>query len=82
MLAVVGLLVVASALAVVYVSDLNRRLFVRYQAEQSRDNQLNIEWGQLLLEQSTWAAQARVQAIAQEKLEMVFPTQNETIMVK
>lgn len=81
-LIVVGVLVVLSALSVVYVKDLNRRLFIQYQAEQVRNNQFDVEWGQLLLEQSTWATQARVQAIAQQKLEMIFPSQNEIIMLK
>jgi len=66
-------LVVISAIAVVYVRHQHRLSYVALlQAQQSRDD-LNIEWGQLLLEQSTWAIQNRVETEANRKLGMVIP---------
>lgn len=80
-LALLVTLVLLSALAVVYVKDLNRRLIGDFQAlQQSRDT-LQVEWGQLLLEENTWSTQARVQQIAQQKLDMVVPaTQAVTVI--
>lgn len=72
-LALLIMLVLVSAFAVVYVKDLNRRLVSDLQSvQQARDN-LQIEWGQLLLEENTWSTQARVQQIAQQKQDMVVP---------
>lgn len=76
------ILVLLSAFAVVYTKDLNRRLFMRYQQLQTQHNQLYINWGKLLLEESAWSTQARVQHIAQNKLHMVWPTPNQVVLVK
>lgn len=74
--------VFVSALAVVYVSDLNRRLFISYQNEQETYNHLYIEWGKLLLEQSTWSTQARVANIAGQRLGMFVPTSADIVLFK
>ena len=74
--------VLISAFAVVYVKDLNRRLFIQYQQLQVQHNQLYIDWGKLLLEQSAWSTQARVQRVAQQQLHMVTPTPNQVALVK
>jgi cell division protein FtsL len=36
---------------------------------------LEVEWGQLQLEQSTWAGHARIEKAARERLRMITPTQ-------
>ena len=41
-----------------------RKLYVELQKEQELTKQLDIEWGQLQLEQSTWATHARIEKIA------------------
>ena len=41
-----------------------RKLYVELQKEQELTKQLEIEWGQLQLEQSTWATHARIEKIA------------------
>lgn len=68
------LLVLASACGVVYLKDLNRRLFWDLQTLQQQYDDLNIRAGQLLLERNTWSAQARVEQIAQNQLAMDVPT--------
>lgn len=75
-------LVMSSALSIVYVRDLNRRLFIDIQTLQNNRDALHTEWGKLLLEQSTWATQARVQGIAQQQLEMDVPTPHAIVMVR
>lgn len=67
------LIVVASALSAVASNHRARNLFVELEREQTRSRQLDIEWGQLQLEQSTWANHARIEKIARDKLQMHTP---------
>ncbi len=67
------LLVQASAIGLVYVKHLNRKLFVELQASQRVRDQLMIEFGQLQLEQSTWSTHGRIERIAHQKLQMRMP---------
>ncbi len=76
------LLVISSAFAVVYSRDLDRRLTSELQQIQSTRADLQEEWSQLLLEQSTWSTQARIQRIAQTQLQMREPEQSSIIMVR
>ncbi len=76
------LLVLASSIAVVYSSFETRKLVARHQQLQSEYNEMQVEWGQLLLEQSTWGSYNRVEKIAGNKLNMRVPAPNEIIMVE
>lgn len=67
-------IVAASALSVVAANHRARNLFVELEREQTRSRQLDVEWGQLQLEQSTWANHARIEKIAREKLQMQIPS--------
>jgi len=71
-----------TAFAVVYVKDLNRRLFSDVQVLQYERDDLYVEWGQLLLEQSAWSTQARIQKIAHQEIEMTVPKAKEIHMVR
>lgn len=75
-------LMLLSALAVIYVSHLNRHAFSEYQAALDERDRLDIEWGQLLLEQSALAQHARVEQIARERLAMKAPAASEIILVQ
>lgn len=50
-----------------------RQLFAELEQEQTRSKELDSEWGQLQLEQSTWAIRTRVSRIASQKLGMQTP---------
>jgi cell division protein FtsL len=50
-----------------------RKLFQDLEGEQERARQLDVEYGQLQLELSTWATHPRVEKIARERLHMVTP---------
>jgi cell division protein FtsL len=63
----------ACALALVTSQHQARKLYVDLQKEQELARQLEIEWGQLQLEQSTWATHARVEKIATRALGMRVP---------
>lgn len=67
-----GILVVC-ALALVTSQHKARKLFVELQKQQEVAKQLEVEYGQLHLEQSTWAMHSRVERIAANTLRMRVP---------
>jgi cell division protein FtsL len=64
---------VACALGLITAQHKARKLFVELQKEQDLEKQLNVEWGQLQLEQSTWATNSRVEKVATHVLGMRLP---------
>jgi cell division protein FtsL len=66
-------LAIACALGVVTSQHKARKLFVELQKEQELARQMEVEWGQLQLEQSTWAMPTRVEKIAAQQLQMQLP---------
>lgn len=73
--------VLGSALGVVYAKHQSRKLFVELEAlKTSRDN-LNIEWGKLQLEQSTWATPNRIESVARSQLGMQVPVPEKVVIV-
>lgn len=67
------ILVLVQSLAVIYTKQNKRVLHANLQSMYSVRDKLHIEWSQLLLEQGTWEADARVERIAREQLGMVAP---------
>jgi cell division protein FtsL len=64
---------VACALGVVTSQHKARKLFEELQEEKDKAQRMEVEWGQLQLEQSTWAMSARVEKIASARLQMQLP---------
>ncbi len=75
-------LAVASGLGVVAAQHQARKLFAEVEREQTRAHALEVEWGQLQLEQSTWAAHARIEKLAREKLGMRSPASAQMIVAE
>ncbi|QRM20689.1 cell division protein FtsL [Dechloromonas sp. TW-R-39-2] len=67
------LIVVICALGVVTSQHRARKLFQDLEGEQERARQLDVEYGQLQLELSTWATHPRIEKIARDRLHMVTP---------
>ena len=76
------LAVLTSAMLVVYSKHNNRLLFVELERLNTQRDQMNIEWGQLQLEQSTWATDSRIEKIATEKLGMRNVEYKNTVIIK
>ena len=74
--------VLVSALAVVYVTNLHRLTLNELQLAEQQSNQLQLQWGQLLLEQASLANPARVEQLATEKLQMMLPTSKQTVILR
>jgi len=64
---------IACALGLVTSQHQARKLYVELQREQELAKKLDVEWGQLQLEQSTWAMHARIEKIATRQLNMRVP---------
>jgi cell division protein FtsL len=67
------------ALSVVTSQHKARKLFQALEVEQDRAKQLEVEFGQLQLELSTWATSPRIEKIAREKLKMSVPATSRII---
>ncbi len=66
-------ILIAAALGVVTSQHKARKLYIELQGYQETERQYEIEWGQLQLEQSTWAMHARIEQIARTYLQMQVP---------
>jgi len=74
--------VAGSGIAVVYVKHYSRQLFVESQELVRERDRLNVEWGMLQLEQSTWATHGRVEQTARERLQMRIPRRDDVVIIK
>ena len=66
-------MLIVTALATVTAQHKSRKLYVELQQQQDAANQYEVEWGQLQLEQSTWAMHSRIEDIAEKRLDMQVP---------
>jgi cell division protein FtsL len=81
-IAALAIAIVASAIAAVDARHQARQLFIELQGLNRDRDELNIEWRQLQIERSTWAAHARVEQLARDKLSMGVPIPREIQVVK
>jgi len=85
MLALIAVLVLAimgTSIAVVYTRHQTRNLFINLQKLHKQIDELDVEWGQLQLEQSAWSSHGRIEKIARKKLNMKVPKADEIIYIK
>jgi cell division protein FtsL len=79
----IGLLlaVLISGFAVVYSTNAYRSTFSLMQQETLQTHHLQVQWGQLLLEQASLATPARVEEMATTHLKMLLPTNKNTYLL-
>ncbi|MFN7087661.1 MAG: cell division protein FtsL [Burkholderiales bacterium] len=70
---VLALLLIACALAVIQAQHRSRIYFIELERLKKEARLLDEQWGQLQLEQSTWANPARVDAVARQQLGLLAP---------
>ena len=68
--------------AAVFAKHESRKLFVELEALTHERDELNIEWGQLQIEQSTWSTHARIEQVATEDLSLVRPAATEIYVIE
>jgi cell division protein FtsL len=73
---------VVSAMALVYTRHESRKLFIELEQLTTNRDELNIEWGQLQIEQSTWATHARIERVATEELSLTRPVATEIFVIE
>ena len=66
-------LAIVCALSVVTSQHRARKAYGELQKEQEVARQLDVEWGQLQLEESTWAMHSRIESEATQRLGMQMP---------
>ena len=79
---VFAIVCVMSAMALVFTKHESRKLFVELESLTTERDELNIEWGQLQIEQSTWATHARIEKVATEELSLVRPEPSEIYVIE
>ncbi|MFA5631750.1 MAG: cell division protein FtsL [Porticoccaceae bacterium] len=82
MLVTLWVTVMLSALTVIYVSHNCRLLFTELAQLQQRENNLQVVWGQYLLEQSSLANLSRIETKAITELGMQVPAIKDVVMVQ
>ena len=70
-----------SGLSVVNTTHQNRFSFNELQELREQANALEIEWGQLLIEQSTFSVEGRIEQKAVDRLQMRVPETSNIVMV-
>ena len=82
---IIGLLtmmVLMSSFFVIDAKHQSRKAFVELQTLKQEQYQMETKWGQLQLEQATWAAHGRVEKIASKDLGMVIPSMKSVSIIK
>lgn len=82
LLAGAATLALVSAVGVIYSVHVSRQMVSELQSLQREGEQLQVQWGQLLLEKSTWGSYARVEQTARTRLGMYLPTVQEIVVVE
>jgi len=72
-LAVLWVVALGSAAGAIYSKHRARELFVTLERLNNQRDTLEVEWGQLQLEQSAWSTHAFVERVASTKLRMATP---------
>ena len=75
------LAVLLSAAGAIYCEHRSRELFIQLEALNGRRDNLQIEWGQLQLEQSAWSSHAFVERVASTRLHMGTPAPQGIVVV-
>lgn len=73
--------VLISGFAVIYSTNSYRSTLSHMEQEVQQTHFLQLQWGQLLLEQASLATPARVEELAIEKLKMTLPTSKNTYLL-
>ncbi|WP_168927467.1 cell division protein FtsL [Nitrincola alkalilacustris] len=82
LLLILAVLLLVSALMVVQSAYDYRRLFNDHQVLVYQWDEMQIEWGQLLLEQSVWAGHNRIENKARQDLGMLIPEHKQIEIIR
>lgn len=72
----------ASAVAKVYTVHAGRAAFTDLQHQYAERDAMNIEWGQLQIEEAAWSTHSRLESVAVSQLSMRLPEADEVVIVQ
>jgi cell division protein FtsL len=81
-IAVLWAAVLFSSAGAVYCTFRARQLFIQLEQLTAQRDNLDIQWGQLQLEQSAWSTHAFVESVAGKKLHMTMPSPKDIVIVQ
>jgi cell division protein FtsL len=73
--------VVASGVWIVDVEHRSRQLFVAAEAQARELDRLEVDWGRLQIEQSTYATHSRIETLARQRLRLTEPDEDALAVV-
>ncbi len=82
LIAVLLLALLASGISVIYTTFKNRSMLNDLQQLRNQRNELQVQWGQLLIEQSTFSLDSRIERKAIDELQMKVPEFSDVVMVR
>jgi cell division protein FtsL len=74
--------VLGSAVQVIYARHKARDMYVHLEKLNAERDSLDMEWGRLQLEQSSWSSNAFVERVANTKLQMSLPQTRDLRIVR
>ena len=80
--AMLAITVIATAIACVYARHESRKQFTALQVLIVERDTLEVEWGRLQIEQSTWSTHSRVERLARREMKMRNPAAAEIMVVQ
>ncbi|MGB5621233.1 MAG: cell division protein FtsL [Gammaproteobacteria bacterium] len=75
------LLLLLSSIAAIHARHEARQLFIELDAQIEVRDELNIDWGRLQIEHSTWASPGRIEQMATDKLGMRVPEPTSVVII-
>ncbi len=72
---------VCTAVAVVYSKHLSRERYAQISQSQKLIDELDVQWSQLQIEESTFSEHGRVERTARDRLDMVLPGVEGSVMI-
>jgi len=81
-MSVVVVVLLVSALAVIFSKYQSRALFIEIQMQKKMLDDYEVEWGQLQLELTTLTEENRVERVAEKQLKLKMPEREKIIYLK
>ena len=73
--------VAASGVWIVGTEHRSRQLFIEVEELNREQDRLQIDWGRLQIEQSTWATHPRIEGLARDRLRLTVPDDGQLVVV-
>jgi len=76
-----SVVVTISGIWVVTAKHQARQLFIELEALNRESDRLQVDWGRLQIEQSTWATHSRIEFLARQHLNLGLPSNEQVLVV-